>query len=176
MYVYGGVSAFVHQLVPGDGCPSLWRCIRNYSLEINEDCNHLEFLQWKGEPRQRLGEMETKRSTHSAERRAVLLKETRNHTIEIREINPSHLIIIDAVEFSQEPGSFIIVDKNQIDTFNFSTHTMPISFLINYLEDSVGCNVLTMGIQPKDMTLVDTISTPAQQSMDELVELIVNNI
>lgn len=99
-----------------------------------------------------------------------------NHTIEIREINPSHLIIIDAVEFSQEPGSFIIVDKNQIDTFNFSTHTMPISFLINYLEDSVGCNVLTMGIQPKDMTLVDTISTPAQQSMEELVELIVNNI
>jgi len=99
-----------------------------------------------------------------------------NHTIEIREINPSHLIIIDAVEFNQEPGSFIIVDKNQIDTFNFSTHTMPISFLINYLEDSVGCKVLTMGIQPEDMTLVDTISNPARESMDELVELIVNNI
>ncbi|AWX33337.1 hydrogenase maturation peptidase HycI [Methanosphaera sp. BMS] len=99
-----------------------------------------------------------------------------NHTIEIREINPSHLIIIDAVEFSDKPGSFIIVDKKQIDTFNFSTHTMPISFLINYLEDSVGCKILTLGIQPKDMTLVDTISDEVNSSIEELAETIIKNI
>ncbi|RAP49658.1 MAG: hydrogenase maturation peptidase HycI [Methanosphaera sp. SHI613] len=99
-----------------------------------------------------------------------------NHTIEIRQINPSHLIIIDAVEFDDKAGSFIIVDKKQVDTFGFSTHTMPISFLINYLEDSVGCEILTMGIQPKDMTLVDTISPEVMESIDELVELIIKNI
>ncbi len=99
-----------------------------------------------------------------------------NHTIEIRQINPSHLIIIDAVEFSSDAGSFIIVDRNQIDTFNFSTHTMPISFLINYLEDSVGCKIMTLGIQPKDMTLVDTISGEVQASIDELCNHIIRNI
>lgn len=99
-----------------------------------------------------------------------------NHTIEIRQINPSHLIIIDAVEFSDVPGSFIIVDKKQIDTFNFSTHTMPISFLINYLEESVGCEILTLGIQPKDMTLVDTISDEVNSSIEELAETIIKNI
>lgn len=99
-----------------------------------------------------------------------------NHTIEIREINPSHLIIIDAVEFDQEAGSFIIVDKKQIDTFNFSTHTMPISFLINYLEDSVGCEILTLGIQPKDMTLVDTLSSEVKESIEQLAEAIIKNI
>lgn len=99
-----------------------------------------------------------------------------NHTIEIREINPSHLIIIDAVEFDQKPGSFIIVNKNQIDTFNFSTHTMPISFLLNYLEDSVGCKILTLGIQPKDMTLVDTISDEVYDSIEELAEFIIDYI
>lgn len=99
-----------------------------------------------------------------------------NHTIEIREINPSHLIIIDAVEFSSVAGSFIIVDKKQIDTFNFSTHTMPISFLISYLEDSVGCKILTLGVQPKDMTLVDTISDEVNRSINELAETIIKNI
>jgi hydrogenase 3 maturation protease len=80
------------------------------------------------------------------------------------------------VEFDDKAGSFIIVDKKQVDTFGFSTHTMPISFLINYLEDSVGCEILTMGIQPKDMTLVDTISPEVMESIDELVELIIKNI
>jgi hydrogenase 3 maturation protease len=53
---------------------------------------------------------------------------------------------------------------------------MPISFLINYLEDSVGCEILTMGIQPKDMTLVDTISPEVMESIDKLDELIIKNI
>ena len=80
------------------------------------------------------------------------------------------------MEFSDKPGSFIIVDKKQIDTFNFSTHTIPISFLINYLEDSVGCKILTLGIQPKDMTLVDTISDEVNSSIEELAETIIKNI
>ena len=33
-----------------------------------------------------------------------------NHTIEIRKLKPSHIIIIDAVEFDTTPGSII---KNQ---------------------------------------------------------------
>lgn len=99
-----------------------------------------------------------------------------NHTIEIREINPTHVIIVDAVEFNQEAGNFIIVNKEQIDTFNFSTHTMPVSFLINYLEDSVGCEILTLGIQPKDMKLVNIISDEVKESIEELSEKIIENI
>lgn len=99
-----------------------------------------------------------------------------NHTVEIREINPSHIIIVDAVEFGQKPGSFMIVDKEQIDTFNFSTHTMPISFLMNYIEESIGSKILTLGIQPKDMTMVNTISEEVKESIEELSEEIIKNI
>lgn len=99
-----------------------------------------------------------------------------NHTVEIREINPSHIIIVDAVEFGQKPGSFMIVDKEQIDTFNFSTHTMPISFLMNYIEESIGSKILTLGIQPKDMTMVNIISEEVKESIEELSEEIIKNI
>ena len=37
-----------------------------------------------------------------------------NHTHEIRTLNPSHMIIIDAVEFDAEPGDMLIIKKEQI--------------------------------------------------------------
>lgn len=96
-----------------------------------------------------------------------------NHTLEIRNLKPSHIIIVDAVEFDTTPGSIIKIDKNQIDTFNVSTHTMPISFIINYIEETVGSKVLTIGIQPKQMTLVNVISDEIKESIEELANYLV---
>lgn len=99
-----------------------------------------------------------------------------NHTLEIRNLKPSHIIIVDAVEFDTTPGSIIKIDKNQIDTFNVSTHTMPISFIINYIEETVGSKVLTIGIQPKQMTLVNVISDEIKESIEELANYLVEII
>lgn len=96
-----------------------------------------------------------------------------NHTLEIRNLKPSHIIIVDAVEFDTTPGSIIKIDKNQIDTFNVSTHTMPISFIINYIEETVGSEVLTIGIQPKQMNLVNVISDEIKESIEELADYLV---
>ncbi len=96
-----------------------------------------------------------------------------NHTVEIRNIEPSHVIIVDAVEFDSEPGSIHIIDKEQIDNFNLSTHTMPISFLIKYIEDSTNAKVLTVGIQPKEMTLINVISDEVKKSIEELSDYLV---
>ena len=96
-----------------------------------------------------------------------------NHTIEIRKLKPSHIIIIDAVEFDITPGSIIKIEKEQIDTFNLSTHTMPISFIINFIEETVGSTFFTIGIQPKDMTLVNVISDEVKESIEELTDLLV---
>ena len=99
-----------------------------------------------------------------------------NHTIEVRKIQPSHIIIVDAVEFDAEDGTFLIIDKNQIDTFNFSTHSMPLSFLINYIEEYIHSQIMTIGIKPKDMTRVNTVSAEIEESMNELVDYIVGII
>ncbi len=70
----------------------------------------------------------------------------------------------------------VLIDKDDIDTFNVSTHTMPISFIINYLEETVGCNIITVGIQPKDMKMVNMISDEVRRSVDELSTKIVELI
>ena len=96
-----------------------------------------------------------------------------NHTIEIRNLKPSHIIIIDAVEFEAKPGEMLIIQKEQIDTFNISTHSMPISFIINYIEETIGSKILTIGIQPKQMEIINTISDEVKESVEELTNMIV---
>lgn len=81
--------------------------------------------------------------------------------------------MVDAVEFDTTPGSIVIIDKKQIDTFNVSTHTMPISFIINYIEETIGSKILTIGIQPKQMNLVNKISGDVKNSADELTDMLV---
>lgn len=96
-----------------------------------------------------------------------------NHTIEIRNLKPSHIIIIDAVEFDAKPGEMLVIHKEQIDTFNVSTHSMPLSFIINYIEESIGSKIITIGIQPKQMELINTISDEIKASVEELTDMIV---
>lgn len=99
-----------------------------------------------------------------------------NHTHEIRTLNPSHMIIIDAVEFDAQPGEMLIIKKEQIDTFNVSTHSMPISFIINYIEESIGTKIITIGIQPKQMNLINHISDEVKESVNQLTDILVELI
>lgn len=96
-----------------------------------------------------------------------------NHTHEIRTLNPSHIIIVDAVEFDASPGEMLIIDKEQIDTFNVSTHSMPISFIINYIEETIGSKIITVGIQPKEMKMVNRVSDEVKRSVEELTDMLV---
>lgn len=96
-----------------------------------------------------------------------------NHTHEIRNLKPTHIIIIDAVEFEAKPGEMLLIHKEQIDTFNISTHSMPISFLINYIEETIGSKIITIGIQPKQMEIINTISEEVKTSVEELTDMIV---
>lgn len=99
-----------------------------------------------------------------------------NQMTTIRQINPSHIIIVDAVEFDTTPGEIVLINKEQIDEFSFSTHSMPISFLINYIETTIGSKSMIIGIQPESMTLVNTISDVVDESVGELAEMIVETI
>lgn len=96
-----------------------------------------------------------------------------NHTHEIRTLKPSHIIIIDAVEFEADPGEMLIIQKQQIDTFNVSTHSMPISFIINYIEETIGSKIMTIGIQPKEMKVVNEVSDEVKESVEELADILV---
>jgi len=94
-----------------------------------------------------------------------------NYTSKVKEFNPKTLVIIDSADMGLNPGEIRIVPKEKIGVMHISTHGIPISVLIGYLEQYVK-NIIFIGIQPKNMS--GSITQVVKISADKLIELIFN--
>lgn len=92
-----------------------------------------------------------------------------NYTGLIRKENPTHIILVDAVDMKKEPGYIRVVEKEEIANYNISTHAMPISFLIKYMETTVDAQIILVGVQPKSMGFAEEISKEVKKSIEEVV-------
>lgn len=92
-----------------------------------------------------------------------------NYTGLIRKESPTHIILVDAVEMKKEPGYIRVVQKEEIANYNISTHAMPVSFLIKFMETTINADIILVGIQPKNMELAEKISKEVEKSIDIVV-------
>lgn len=90
-----------------------------------------------------------------------------NYTSIVKKNNPDNLIIIDAVDMGLDPGEIRIVPKEKIGVMHISTHGIPISVIIGYLEKKVK-NIIFIGIQPETMSgdLTKTVEKSGKQLID----------
>ena len=95
-----------------------------------------------------------------------------NYTSEVKRYKPKNLIIIDAVEMGLKPGEIRIVPKEKIGVMHISTHGIPISVLIGYLEQYVE-NIIFIGVQPKAIS--GAITTSVKKSAEIIIEMIKKN-
>jgi len=94
-----------------------------------------------------------------------------NFTSVVKQHKPRNLIIIDAVEMGLTPGEIRIVPREKIGTMHISTHGIPLSILITYLEECIE-NIFLVGIQPKTMS--DSLTDSVKASGENLIKLIIN--
>lgn len=94
-----------------------------------------------------------------------------NYTGLIRKEKPSHIILLDAVDMKEDPGCIRIVEKHEIANYNISTHAMPLSFLISYIESTTDSKIILIGIQPKNMDITQNISKEVEKSIEMVVDL-----
>lgn len=94
-----------------------------------------------------------------------------NFTSVVKKHNPKNLIIVDAVEMGLDAGEIRIVPKEKIGVMHISTHGIPISVLISYLEQYVE-KIYFIGIQPKSMS--GEINKIVKKSGKELITIIKN--
>jgi len=95
-----------------------------------------------------------------------------NYTSVVKRKNPDKLIIIDASDMNLEPGEIRIVPKEKIGVMTISTHGIPLSVLMGYLEKSVK-EVILIGIQPKNMS--GEMTDIVKKSANELIDIIKKN-
>jgi hydrogenase 3 maturation protease len=94
-----------------------------------------------------------------------------NYTGAIKKENPTEIILIDAANMEKEAGYIKIIDRTEIASYHLSTHAMPLSFLVKYLEHSTKAKIILIGIQPKELELVGNISIEIKKSMEYLVDI-----
>ncbi|HDN81760.1 MAG TPA: hydrogenase maturation peptidase HycI [Methanomicrobia archaeon] len=94
-----------------------------------------------------------------------------NFTSLVKKNNPTNLIIIDATDMGLPPGEMRRISKDMIGSMHVSTHNIPLSILVSYLEHYVK-NVFIIGIQPENMD--GSMGEEVKKSGDKLVELIKN--
>jgi len=92
-----------------------------------------------------------------------------NFTSVVKKHDPKNLVIVDAVEMNLNPGKIRIVPKEKIGVMHISTHGIPLSVLIEYLEQYVK-NIFFVGIQPKTMS--GEMSEEVKKSGDNLIEIV----
>jgi len=92
-----------------------------------------------------------------------------NYTSKVKSLNPKKLLIIDAADMNLKPGEIRIIPKEKIGVMHISTHGIPVSVLIGYLEQYID-KIVFIGIQPKVMS--GEISDIVKKSANLLVDLI----
>jgi len=89
----------------------------------------------------------------------------------IADLNPRILIVIDAVDFHEAPGTMNIVKAEEFSEGGLSTHSLSPGLFIHYLETRLkDLRVLVLGIQPGSCTLGEALSSEIIEAMDHFTE------
>jgi len=94
-----------------------------------------------------------------------------NFTSLIRKAQPKYLVMIDAAEMNLEPGEFRMIPPEKIDKFYLSTHNIPLSLLISYL-DKWAEKIILIGIQPEKIEDSQRISKKLQDSVRKIMQIL----
>ena len=70
-----------------------------------------------------------------------------------------------------QPGEFRIIPKQKLGKLHLTTHAMPLSVLINYIEEFVP-RVIFIGIQPKDIDTKTYISPELKKAAEEIMQIL----
>ncbi len=92
-----------------------------------------------------------------------------NYTGEIKRFEPSLILIVDAVDMAKDTGTIGIIDtKRKSTNVSFSTHGMPLQMFIEYLTRSIGCRIVSIGVQPQSIGF----GLPAAMKVNKAVQRI----
>ena len=97
-------------------------------------------------------------------------------TGKVEKYKPTHVMLIDAANFRGQVGEARLITGAQIGGQALSTHSLPLSLFISYIEKSIDVPVILLGIQPKtidfDMPMSREIEEAAVSIADTLIRIL----
>jgi hydrogenase 3 maturation protease len=93
-----------------------------------------------------------------------------NHTGEIKALRPAGIIIVDAADMGEPPGTVRVIPLDRVGGVSFSTHTLPLNVVAEYLRMETGAAVVILGIQPLAMDFDGPVSAETEAGVALAVE------
>jgi hydrogenase 3 maturation protease len=90
----------------------------------------------------------------------------------LAEFGAERVIMVDAADMRKPPGHIELITKDRIGGVNISTHSMPLSFLMMYLEQETGGKTILLGIQPKSIQFGEGLTPEIQEVVDKTVNIL----
>lgn len=93
-----------------------------------------------------------------------------NYTDVIRRIKPTHVIVVDAVDFKGSPGDIILSLEPTFSEVSVSTHKPSLTLLAKYIQNAVGSRIILLGVQPKSVEWGSGMSDEVLAASDVVVK------
>lgn len=95
-----------------------------------------------------------------------------NCTGPLRAFAPDLVLLIDAAQMGEEPGTARWLAWQDTTGISATTHTLPPYMLAKFLTADLGCDVALLGLQP----FSNQPDTPLSPGMQALVETVVEDL
>jgi hydrogenase 3 maturation protease len=89
-----------------------------------------------------------------------------NVTGSLRRYEPDIVLLIDAADMGETPGSVRWVSLEEIDGISASTHSLPLSLFAAYLASELDCEAAILGIQPSSVEMGQPVSAPVLAAVE----------
>lgn len=93
-----------------------------------------------------------------------------NYTGPLRRFNPDLVLLVDAAHLGEPAGSVRWLSWQQVDGLTASTHTTPPSMLSQFLAETLGCEVVLVGIQPQEVRFDAPLSPAVAAAIEAVTE------
>lgn len=99
-----------------------------------------------------------------------------NFTGPLRRFGPDLVLIIDAAQMDEPPGSVRWIEWVAVGGVSASTHRLPPTRVASFLMSELGCQVVLLGIQVGDVTFDRPVTMEVRAAVERVVEELVKNL
>ncbi len=90
----------------------------------------------------------------------------------LAEFGADRVILVDAADMRVSPGSFDLITKDRIGGIAISTHHLPLSFLMMYLEQETGARTVLLGVQPASIEFGEGLSPVVEDAARKIISVL----
>ena len=91
----------------------------------------------------------------------------------IIELNPSHVLLIDAAMLRLKPGSIRLINPEQIINFSpITSHTLPLRVFCEFIKKTTESKIALLLIEPKNTDFGEKISPEVQKAAEKITILL----